>query len=104
VMLISGGDDRMWPAERMCRMVVDRMRRHGRLSSVSHLNYPQAGHVLFPYRTVSPHGVMVPMPFDLGGGPEAATAAHASAWKQVVAHLRLVAGPSTPHAPDGAPS
>jgi len=86
VMLISGGDDRMWPAERMCRMVVERMRQHGRASSVSHLNYPEAGHVLFPDKNVT--GVTPPMPFDLGGSPEAAAAAHTSAWKQVVGHLR----------------
>ncbi len=91
VMLISGGDDRMWPAERMCSMVVDRMRRYGRARMVNHLNYPDAGHVLFPYKSVSPHGVTFSMPFDLGGSPEAATAAHVSAWKQVVEHLRLVA-------------
>jgi len=92
LMLISGGHDRMWPAERMCRMVVDRMRHHERASAVSHLNYPEAGHALFPYRNTSPHGVASPMPFDLGGSPDAATAAHTSAWKQVVEHLRLVAG------------
>jgi hypothetical protein len=28
------------------------------------------------------------MPFDLGGTPEAAGAAHLAAWPQVVAHLR----------------
>ena len=89
VMLISGGDDRMWPADRMCRMVVDRMSRHGRAASVSHLNYPEAGHVLFPYENVAPDGVPLPMVFDLGGSPEAAKAAHASAWKQVVQHLRF---------------
>ena len=33
VLLISGGDDRMWPAARMCAMVVDRMRRAGREGS-----------------------------------------------------------------------
>lgn len=61
LMLISGSDDRMWPAERMCRMVVGRMRQHGRDSSVSHLNYPEAGHVLFPDKNVT--GVTPPMPF-----------------------------------------
>jgi pimeloyl-ACP methyl ester carboxylesterase len=88
LMLVSGGDDRMWPADRMCRMVVERMGRHGRANAVRHLNYPEAGHVLFPYKDLSPHGVTVPMPFDLGGSPGAATAAHANAWKQVVDHLR----------------
>jgi pimeloyl-ACP methyl ester carboxylesterase len=47
LLLVSGGDDRVWPAERMCRMVVERMRLHGRADDVDHLNYPDAGHFLF---------------------------------------------------------
>jgi hypothetical protein len=89
VMLISGGDDRMWPAERMCNMIVERIRRHGRASAVTHLNYPEAGHVLFPYKNLSPQGASIPMPFDLGGSPEAALAAHTATWKKVVSHLDL---------------
>ena len=86
VMLISGGDDRMWPAERMCRMVVDRMHRRGRGSAVSHVNHPEAGHVLFPYPRVSSSG---PMAFDLGGSPEAAAAVHRLVWTQVVKLLQF---------------
>jgi hypothetical protein len=70
------------------RLVVERMGRHGRAGAVNHLNYPEAGHVLFPYKDPSPHGVTVPMAFDLGGSSEAATAADTSAWTQVVDHLR----------------
>ena len=39
-----------WPASRMCEMVVERMRRHERADAVTHLNYPAAGHSLFPYK------------------------------------------------------
>lgn len=88
LMLVSGGDDRMWPAARMCGMVVDRMRRHGRGGAVTHVNHPEAGHVLFPYRNISPSGFTSPMAFDLGGSPEAAAAAHRSVWPQVVKHLQ----------------
>ena len=48
VLLISGEDDRMWPAARMCAMVVDRMRRNGWEGSIRHLNFPEAGHVSVP--------------------------------------------------------
>ena len=88
VLLISGGDDRMWPAARMCAMVVDRMRRAGREGSVRHLNFPDAGHVLFPYHASFPSGAVLPMRFDLGGSPEFGSAAHAIAWPEVVQHLR----------------
>ena len=89
ILLVSGGDDRMWPADRMCQMVVDRLRRNGREHIVRHLNYPDAGHVLFPYeasdRTETPDA----MPFDLGGRVEGTNSAHASAWPDVLRHLRV---------------
>jgi uncharacterized protein len=88
VLLISGGDDRMWPAQRMCEMVVDRARRVGRDTLVRHLNFPDAGHVLFPYEAPSPSAAMPPMLFDLGGSPASATRAHSVAWPEVVRHLR----------------
>lgn len=87
LLLVSGGDDRVWPTGRMCRMVVDRMSRHGRTNDVKHLHYPQAGHMLFPY--VRPSDVMFPAyPMDLGGTATDDLAAHTAAWPQVVEHLR----------------
>jgi uncharacterized protein len=88
LLLVSGSDDRVWPAERMCRMVVERMRLHGRADDVVHLNYPEAGHSLFPYRRPITGAARPSMPFDLGGNPGAGAAAHAAAWNQVVARLR----------------
>ena len=79
VLVISGGDDRMWPAERMCVMVVDRARRAGRETLVRHLNFPEAGHVLTPYEAPAPSAAM-PMQFDLGGSPASARSTHAVAW------------------------
>ena len=79
VLLVSGGDDRMWPAERMCAMVVERAQRAGRVALVQHLNFPDAGHVLFPYEPHSSTGPMPPMRFDLGGSPASARSAHAVA-------------------------
>jgi uncharacterized protein len=88
LLLISGGDDRMWPAARMCRMAMERMARHGRTEAVHHLNYPEAGHVLVPRRTTPGNVPPMPMMFDLGGSLGAAMAAHEDAWPRVVAHLR----------------
>jgi dienelactone hydrolase len=85
VLLVSGGDDRAWPAARMCRMVVERMRAKGRARDVVHLNFPAAGHVLFPF---DPDAAPPPMPVDLGGTPAAAQQAHAAAWPEVVRTLR----------------
>ena len=87
VLLISGGDDGVWPTARMCEMIVARMVAHGRSKDVMHLHYPEAGHMLFPY--ARPSDVNFPQfPMDLGGTPEADAKAHDSAWPSVVAHLR----------------
>ncbi|HEU4689324.1 MAG TPA: acyl-CoA thioester hydrolase/BAAT C-terminal domain-containing protein [Vicinamibacterales bacterium] len=87
ILLVSGGDDKVWACGRMSEMVVSRMGQHGRANDVGHLHYPQAGHMLFPYER--PSDVMVPaFPMDLGGTPEADVAAHADAWGQIVNHLR----------------
>ena len=88
LLLISGGDDRVWAAERMCRMAVERMRAHGRADDVTHLNYPDAGHGLFPYRGSSGATSGQPMRLDLGGSAAAAAAAHNDAWPRVIGHLR----------------
>jgi hypothetical protein len=84
VLLVSGTDDRMWPAERMCRLAVDRMHRAGRAHLVRHLNFPDAGHVLVPFEL--PLGGPA-MPFDFGGEPGAGGRAHARVWPEVVQML-----------------
>ena len=87
LLLVSGGDDRMWPAARMCGMIVDRMQRFGRGAHVKHLNFPKAGHVLIPWEAPKDSEPM-PMSLDLGGSLEAGARAHATVWPEVVKHLR----------------
>ena len=82
VLLISGGDDRMWPASRMSRMLVDRARRFGRANLVRHLDFPEAGHALFTVDAAEE--LKQPIPFDLGGNEAAQARAHEAAWPQVV--------------------
>lgn len=87
LLLVSGGDDRVWATGRMCRMIVDRMSGHGRGADVKHLHYPKAGHMLFPY--ARPSDAMFPAyPIDLGGTAADDLAAHMAAWPQVIEHMR----------------
>jgi len=87
LLLVSGGDDKVWSAGRMCKMIVDRMGRHDRADRVRHLHFPRAGHMLFPY--VRPSDVTAPpFPVDVGGTADADAAAHSAAWEIVVDHLR----------------
>jgi acetyl esterase/lipase len=81
VLLISGGDDRMWPASRMSRMLVERARRFGREQLVRHLDFPAAGHALFTVDAAAE--LKQPIPFDLGGSEVAQASAHEAAWPEV---------------------
>ena len=81
VLLISGRDDRMWPASRMSRMLVERARRFGREHLVRHLDFPEAGHALFAVDAATE--LKQPIPFDLGGSDLAQASAHEVAWPQV---------------------
>jgi dienelactone hydrolase len=81
VLLVSGGDDRMWPASRMSRMLVERAQRFGRAERVRHLDFPEAGHALFTVDAAE--DLKQPIPFDLGGSEAAQARAHEAAWPQV---------------------
>ena len=88
-LLISGDDDGVWPATRMCTMLTGRMRAAGRAGSVRHLSFPQAGHALFPFPGPRDQAA-VPMHIDFGGSAESAAAAHMTAWPHVIRHLRAM--------------
>ncbi|MGH9236554.1 MAG: acyl-CoA thioester hydrolase/BAAT C-terminal domain-containing protein [Vicinamibacterales bacterium] len=66
VLLISGADDRMWPASLMADRVMERLRRNGFRFSYTHLRLDDAGHAVL----VSPAASGVP-PARLGGSPDA---------------------------------
>ena len=87
VLLVSGGDDQMWPASRMSKMLVERARRFGREHLVRHLDFPEAGHALFAVDAAQ--DLKQPIPFDLGGSDAAQAHAHEVAWPQA---LRVLLG------------
>ena len=84
LLLLSGGEDAACPSSLMARMIVDRMRAHGRDADVRHLDFPECGHVIV--RPWAP-GEAPPMPFDNGGTAEALDAAHDMALPAVARHL-----------------
>ena len=87
ILLISGVDDQVWPTSRMCRSMSARMAAQWQSGRIRHLDYPNAGHMLFPY--TRPSDTQVPeMPTDHGGSPDADAAAHADAWPIVLECLR----------------
>jgi dienelactone hydrolase len=97
ILLISGGDDALWPSQQMADTLVARLKAKGFRHEVLHLTYPKAGHAVF---VGAPDGPMargfttaVPM---LGGSPEANAQAWADDWPKALAffHKALKGGAS----------
>ena len=89
ILLISGGDDHVWPASRMAEMICARLRARNFSHSVEHLHYPKAGHELrYPFlptsaRTTRPAGFKFAISF--GGTAEADAEAQRDAWRRALA-------------------
>ena len=91
ILLVSGDDDRMWPASRMGRQIMDRIAAHEHPFTSRHLHYPNAGHLM------RPPGVPTSIldgKFAFGGTPHVQAAANRAAWLETVAFLRESLGPS----------
>jgi hypothetical protein len=86
VLLISGGDDQLWPSAPMAEMIIERLNANGNPYDSAHLLYPDAGHgITVPYlpmmaSTQSGHILE-------GGSPLANAWASADSWPQVLAFL-----------------
>ena len=92
ILLISGGDDHVWPAPHMAEMICARLRARNFAHSVEHLHYPKAGHELrYPFlpttaRTTRPAGFKFAISF--GGTAEADAKAQKDAWRRALAFFR----------------
>ena len=85
ILLVSGDDDRMWPASRMGRQIMNRLAAHEHPFSSRHVHYPDAGHLM------RPPGVSTSVldgKFALGGKPPGQATANRAAWLEAVAFLR----------------
>ena len=89
ILLVSGDDDRMWPASRMGRQIMDRLAAHNHPFDSRHVHYPDAGHLMRPPGV--PTGVLDGK-FALGGTPPAQAAANRAAWIETVTFLRQSLG------------
>lgn len=91
ILLISGGDDHVWPSAKMAGLIVQRLRSSGLARIVEHLNFPDAGHSLrYPYlpttpRTYHSHGLKYPVSF--GGTAPADATAQTDSWRHAIAFL-----------------
>jgi hypothetical protein len=93
VLLISGGDDHLWPAAEMSEAIVTRLKKHGFAHPVEHLHYPRAGHMLrYPYLPTtsreSGNTYLREAKFSFGGTPEADAEAQTDSWRRTIAFFK----------------
>ena len=93
ILMLSGGDDQVWPSARFAEMAIARLQAHRFAHPVEHLSYPHAGHTssLPPYLPTSltwSRHPQVPLALEMGGTPRANAEASADAWPRIVAFFR----------------
>lgn len=93
LLLISSGDDHVWPAEMMAEAIVARLKERSFSHAVEHLHYPAAGHLLrYPHLPTtareSHHEHLRGAKFSFGGSAHADAEAQADAWRRAIAFLR----------------
>src|SRR5271155_1377798 len=93
LLLISGGDDHLWPAAEMSEAIVARLQRNGGAQAAEHLHFAHAGHMLrYPHLPAtarhSRNKHLRGARFSFGGTPAADAAAQTQAWHRAIAFLR----------------
>lgn len=89
ILLVTGSQDRVWPARRQAELIVERMAKHGIADRVTHLAFEEAGHILaVPYLPTTGSVTTRGGPIRaLGGTPEANAQAEAEGWAVVLRFL-----------------
>jgi len=84
LILVAGGDDRVWPAADFAERIVERRTAHGLATTV--VTHPAAGHhALLPSEETPVGGVRM----QRGGSPEASAELGALAWRHLVSAMGL---------------
>jgi dienelactone hydrolase len=91
VLLISAGDDRLWPSSEMSRDVVQRLATRRGSPPCVHLDYPTAGHMIrlphTPATTLESKHLGLGVEVAFGGTPEANARARVDAWQKTLEFL-----------------
>lgn len=92
LLLISAGDDKMWPSGVFAKHIEERLARKKSPISCTHLHYEGAGHKIgLPYLPVSGAAYYHPavqLWFSMGGTPEADEFASRDSWKKLLAFFK----------------
>lgn len=88
ILLISGGDDQMWPSEIYATQIINRLKEKGSEIQVVHLNYPDAGHGInvpnLPIPGPTYYHPVGKLWFSMGGSREADAKASRESWNHLV--------------------
>jgi dienelactone hydrolase len=92
ILLVSGGDDHLWPAAEMTEAIIARLKRNGSAHAPEHLHFAHAGHMLrYPHLPVtardSRNKHLRGARFSFGGTPVADAEAQTQAWHRAIAFL-----------------
>jgi dienelactone hydrolase len=95
ILLVSGGDDQMWPSSELADIALRRLEAHRHPYSFQHLKYAAAGHtILIPYWPLTVRVLDLPVEglvgnlLSQGGTAKADAAAGVDAWQNTLAFLR----------------
>jgi dienelactone hydrolase len=93
LLLVSGGEDHLWPAAEMSEAIISRLKRKNFAYAAEHLYYPGAGHMLrYPFLPTTPRASsnkhLRGAKFSFGGTPEADAAAQDDAWRRTISFFR----------------
>jgi hypothetical protein len=88
VLLISGTDDRIWPAEENCAAILARLEKMGFPHEARHLSIRNGGHTCFlPNLVTANHGLLTDGNPN-GGSPQADANGGYRSWAAMIDFLR----------------
>jgi len=92
LLLVSGGDDQMWPSDVYVQQIVDRLKKHHSSIICNHLHYPHAGHgISIPNLPIPGPAYYHPIGklwFSMGGTRPNDARASSDAWNKLVTFFR----------------
>ena len=85
ILLLSAGDDQIWPSSRMSEMVIARLEANAFPHAYRHVQYERAGHAMMGTGYEEVRHRIEAIPYVMGGTPAATT--RAESWGEVQAFL-----------------
>lgn len=92
ILLVSGGDDQMWPSDLYVQQIMDRLTKTHSSIICCHLHYPDAGHGInipnLPIPGPTYYHPIGKLWFSMGGSRAADARASSDAWNKLVAFFQ----------------